>query len=678
MINAIKNYMLLPTTVTQFEQDYLQRMNRVAVGFFVAHLPVFVAIAYFNETGPLTATVLTSAILSGPLLAYRYWVSQRAISTIMGVTAMFMGGLLVHFGQGPVQIEMHFYFFVLIALLAVFANPMVVFAGAVTAALHHALLWLLLPASVFNYDAPFWVVAVHATFVVLESVAASFIARSFFDNVISLEKKVAARTAEVEIRNRDMRVILDSVQQGFFTIDIGGCISHERSRAVERLLGEIEGQTTLVEAIGRHDPKAAMWLEIGLDEVFAEIMPYEVTVDQLPSRFAVNEKTISIRYRPVRTGAELTALTIVLTDITSDVEREKLEATSKEMIGMIQRISSDRRGFLEFVQEAESLISDLRQESRDDLVMLLRRVHTLKGNASIFGLQSVADTCHVIEDYLNEHNESPPPEAWDAMFDSWETARNNLRQLVTDEAGGIHLSDESYNELLVAVLAGVDKEELINRVVDWRLEPTGNRLMRVAEQATGLAERLGKGAISVDVDGHDLRTEPEAWCGFWTSLVHVIRNAVDHGLETPDERIAAGKSEFGSLALTTTTSDEEFHVSVVDDGHGVRWGRIEQLAEQRGLACQTHEDLVEALFSDGLSTAEHVTQTSGRGVGMAAVKEACERMNGRISVQSTGGQGTTFKFSFPIETMAPETNDLLASHGVAQPRSATSPYAVVN
>jgi C4-dicarboxylate-specific signal transduction histidine kinase len=119
----------------------------------------------------------------------------------MGITAMFMGGILVHAGQGPVQIEMHFYFFVLLALLAVYANPLVIVVAALTVAAHHLVLWFVLPASVFNYEAPLWVVAVHALFVILEAVAACFIARNFFDNVVELEQRIQERTHKLQEAN---------------------------------------------------------------------------------------------------------------------------------------------------------------------------------------------------------------------------------------------------------------------------------------------------------------------------------------------------------------------------------------------------------------------------------------------------------------------------------------------
>src|SRR5882672_4176535 len=166
-MKKIFQFLVLPKQITDFERDYLARVNRVALIFFALHAPVFTLIAWLNGTRPGLAAVLTSAVLAGPVLAQSALKNPRAVSVVYGVTAMFMGGLLVHFGQGPVQIEMHFYFFALLAMLCMFANPMVNLAAAVTVALHHLIVWLIIPRSVFNYEAQWWVVLVHAAFVVL-------------------------------------------------------------------------------------------------------------------------------------------------------------------------------------------------------------------------------------------------------------------------------------------------------------------------------------------------------------------------------------------------------------------------------------------------------------------------------------------------------------------------------
>src|SRR5579871_130186 len=147
----MSKYLALPSEITAFERRFLGRLNRTALIFFYLHIPVLMAVAWAAGTGPMLALILSLIVLIGPTIAYRTVQNPRSISVVYGITAMFMGGLLVHFGQGPVQIEMHFYFFALVAMCAVFGNPLVIVAAAVTVALHHLVLWLVMPSSVFNY-----------------------------------------------------------------------------------------------------------------------------------------------------------------------------------------------------------------------------------------------------------------------------------------------------------------------------------------------------------------------------------------------------------------------------------------------------------------------------------------------------------------------------------------------
>ncbi len=371
---------------------------------------------------------------------------------------------------------MHFYFFVLLALLAVFANPMVIVAAATTAAVHHATLWLLLPSSVFNYDAPFWVVAVHAAFVVLESVAACFIARSFFDNVIGLEKIVSQRTAEIDHRNKDMRRVLDAVEQGFLTIDQQANMSDERSAAVERLLGSCPTNGNFISLVREHDAKAADWLEFGLEEVFAGIMPVETTIDQLPKRCSANGRTLQFEYSPVYEDEQLFSLAVVITDISAEVAREVLEAENREMLALIHGLAHDKTGFMEFFDEAENLVQSLQQDSRTDIVLAQRRVHTLKGNTSIYGLDYFARLCHSIEDYMVENNEPPGEELWCQLFKAWKSVRTKMRTLVGEETRGIVIGEQAFDSLIKDLLNDTPRAELARRLASYKLEPTSIRM----------------------------------------------------------------------------------------------------------------------------------------------------------------------------------------------------------
>lgn len=667
ILEKARLFLLLPREVSAFEQKYLNRINRVAFCFLLAHLPIFILIGWWNQTGVLLATGLTLATLCGPCASIFLGKNPRNTSIVLGVASMFMGGILTHIGQGPVQIEMHFYFFVLIALLAAFGNPMVVLAAAATVTLHHVALWAYLPASVFNYDAPFWVLAVHATFVVLESIAACFIARSFFNNVIELEKKVAARTEEVNRRNQEMKLVLDSVEQGFMTVGQNGEISLERSAAVELLLGEIEDGDTFFDVLTRHDRRCGEQMEIGFGEVFAEFLPTELTIDQLPKRIHVSGKTLAFSFTEVRVDGQLDSLAVVVSDITADVLRERLEVESREFMVIMDWQNKDKEGFLAFMQEGQALIEQL--ENRDELTIEVaqRRLHTLKGSSAIQGLKRIANTCHDIEDYISATGELPDHEQWDVLFEAWQSINTKVYQMMGEHGKNvIEISRDQHAQLFENALQGCNGELAI-QIASWGLEPTKVCLERIESQAQRLAQQLGRGHLKVQLGHNHLSLDSPTWSPLWSSLIHVVRNAIDHGIEPTEERIERHKPPYGQLTLTTEMAGSKFMIAISDDGRGIDWEKLTEKAYEQGLPAETREDLIAAIFSDGVSTADTVTHISGRGVGMASVREAVEQLEGRITIESEPRVGTTFRFVFPIRNMAPNLLDQLAEQNVKNP-----------
>jgi len=647
------NYLILPTAISEFEAAYLRRMNRIGFGFFALHVPVFALLAHFNGTGLGLAVVLTLAALFGPALAYATFHNPRHVSMMYGFTAMLMGGLLVHFGQGPVQIEMHFYFFALIAMLALYGNPAVVLVAAATVALHHLLLWLLLPRSVFNYEAPVWVVAVHAAFVVLESVATCFIARSFFDNVIGLEKIVQARTAELDHRNQDLRLLLDNVEQGFFTIDRRGVMSDEHSAVVERWLGSPEKGMTFADYLGRSSKHAAASFQLGWDEVIADILPLEVTIAQLPQRFALGGQHFRLAYRTLLGPMGLEKVLVVISDITADVEREQLELEQREVLTVFERLTQDKSGFLEFFAEAEEQVAAVTRDGVSDLAVLKRIIHTLKGNSLLFGLASIGDQCHAMETRLTEDAARPSEEQRASLLQRWERVRAKLKMLGGEGArAGLEVDEAEYQAILTAVERGETRDRLLRRITDLKLEPTAKRLSRIGEQAQGIAARLEKGPIELELRDNNLRLDASHWAPFWSAFVHVIRNAVDHGLEAPGDRKEAGKAPGGRLEITTRLDGDEFVIGLADDGRGVDWRGVAERARVAGVAHGSEAELQEALFCDGISTATHVSEFSGRGIGMGSVRAACAALGGTVRIDTRTGEGTLVEFRFPHTAMS--------------------------
>lgn len=275
------------------------------------------------------------------------------------------------------------------------------------------------------------------------------LARHFYVSTAQLEDRVAFRTLQVEHANREIRELMDSVEQGFLRVDCMGCIGSKYSKAVIGLLGDIPESKKFADLLARHHPATAEWFAMGLDDVFAGILPLELTLDQLPKQIESNSRYMSLQYVPVFESGELTHLVVVVSDITADVEREKLEVENREFLAIIDRVASDQVAFLEFFGEAETLINKLRDRPSEVNDDTQRDLHTLKGNAAVFGLVRVSKACHSIEDYIAENNEFPSSNLWTELFQAWSSTRGNLRRLMADTEVKVTLGDEEYSSVLL-------------------------------------------------------------------------------------------------------------------------------------------------------------------------------------------------------------------------------------
>ena len=381
-------------------------------------------------------------------------------------------------------------------------------------------------------------VLVHAAFVAVESVATCFIARSFFDNVIGLDLLVQARTAQLDQRNADMRLVMDHVQQGFLTIDRDMVMSSERSRMVGEWLGPSQ-ETRFADYLARRAPQVASAFSLAWEEVVADIMPLELTTAQLPSAFTLGASHFQLEYEPIVHDGQLHKMLIVISEVTAEFERERLEVEQRDVMRIVGRVSTDKAGVLEFFHEASGQASFL-LEAQGDAATQKRVLHTLKGNAMIFGVQFVARLCEQQETRINELGVLPSTDERVELSEQWTRLCKSLETLLGDrKRQGIEIDDAEYETILTAVLSGAPSNEIALRIQSWRLEPTLQRLVRIGEQARALAQRTGKGTVAIDIADDNLRLDSGQWAPFWSAFVHVVRNAVDHGLETESERAAA-------------------------------------------------------------------------------------------------------------------------------------------
>lgn len=477
---------------------------------------------------------------------------------------------------------------------------------------------------------------------------------------------VEGRERDIARRNHDMKLVLDNVGEGFLVVDSEGRIAREHSAILSRWFGMLTPGQLIGDYFSHVDANMAAMLAMGIEAIHEGFMPLEVLIEQLPKSITQADRRYACEYHPVMRGETVEQLVIVIADVTVEFERARAERSQRDLIAAVSHLIADRSGFIDFLHEAGGLIgrivyADAVDVDDVDKVAVMRDLHTLKGITAIFGISSVSEYCHTLEDQAKDLGDLPTQEARLVLGRMWEALRQQLAPFRGSSKAFIELSREEYNSLAMALQTRASHARLLAMLEHLSQEPVRPRLERLGEHAISLVKRLGKCDLKLDLDGTTLRLPHEPWSRLWPTLVHLVRNSVDHGLETTGERIAAGKSAAARLTLSAHQHNGIMTLVIADDGRGIDWERLRTKAATAGLRVETQEDLVAALFADGVSTRTEVSDTSGRGIGLAAVREVVTSLGGAIRVTSTLGVGTRFQIEIPNAVAAELASDHRAS-----------------
>ena len=335
-----------------------------------------------------------------------------------------------------------------------------------------------------------------------------------------------------------------------------------------------------------------------------------------------------------------------------------------------------------FLEEArESIKKLLREVDPEAITTALRAFHTLKGSSALLGFEKLQKLFHELEDIFRNMQKEEKV--------SYETLYRILR--VIDFLEGIkgEIDYENLNHVR-KILEGEEVEEkrkfekmrlskeflenLIMKlgIIEIRLQDgereealrelrlLKNQLIRILEEIQYIdlekvlkgfetmikvdAERQGK-KVEVILDVGGVRIEKEDANSLKNILVHLVRNAVAHGIESPEDRKRVGKREVGRITIKSWMEGDRIHVIVEDDGRGMDMKEIEKKMKELGIEGRPED----AIFSPGFTTSETADEVSGRGVGLYAVKEFVDQKGGEIFLTNKPGKGASFHFYFPIE-----------------------------
>jgi two-component system chemotaxis sensor kinase CheA len=498
----------------------------------------------------------------------------------------------------------------------------------------------------------------------------------------NLELMVSNRTAELHEANQLLAAILDSLGQGILVFDKKGKVLPFFSKICAAILETNPKAKAITDVL--HLPESeqtgfSQWC----DALFDELLPFEDMAALGPSIYAHSQgRNISLNYNPMRTDSgQLKAVVMVATDRTEEMRAKQEAEQERSFARMVVSIVRHRSQFRAFVSESRKIIARLRTslESTRDLPFeeIARDLHTVKGGAASFSLSDVAKLAHESEQTWIEFLK-PDVSARDMRLRQKLAAQildlqNKLEEFLNKNASwigksSIHLGRDV--EVPVATLfdwfgqleSSPALKKMRAQILDSYLqESVQESFLHIDSSLQDLAVRLGKEINPLVFENGGLLIVPETLGELFSTFIHVFRNALDHGLEMPEERVSLGKPKAGTIQMSfkrdvrqdaAGKSTSWLKIEIKDDGRGIDPQRIRgRLIELGRMTPQwqsaSDQDIIQAVFSDDFSTQVEVSDISGRGMGLPALKERAEKMGGHAFFTSEVGQGSRLIIEVP-------------------------------
>lgn len=507
--------------------------------------------------------------------------------------------------------------------------------------------------------------------------------------VATMYRRILITRRQLAEKSDRLAGLLNNSGQGFLSFGPDLMVEPEYSRECVKFFGEeMTGKSVAVllfpEDGGEQERFGANILRIvqTSDEFQRDIL-----LSLMPKELYLNNRYLDIAYRLLDGGR----LMLIITDITEQRRLEARVAEEQIRLRFIVAAATESADLFEVLDDYQNfrentlprLLAGPDEELANGLAEIYRQVHTFKGLFGQLEFIHLPRCLHQYESALNRLRRDLAKQQPDrailekeqALADqALELELSMLRETLGDSfftrRGHLSLTPEQTemlerlaDRLLKARGPAMDSEEtmeMLQLIKRLRYISFGTLLSGHAKTAGRLAEQLEKELAPVEVEDNGVRVPPEIYNAFTKSLIHLFRNAVDHGIEDPEERLDQGKDEESHLHCRTFLEDDLIIVEIDDDGRGLDLEAIRRKGVATGRFSQEQAAGVDdaslrlLIFEDDFSTNEEVSELSGRGVGLAAVRMETERLGGRIEVNSTRGQGTSFRFILPYLESSPQ------------------------
>jgi len=470
--------------------------------------------------------------------------------------------------------------------------------------------------------------------------------------------------------------ILRTVKDGLFLLDQKLTIGAAHSAALEslfqrrdfaglafeNLLKPIVSERTLSTALKF---VKILWAERTNEKLVKTINPLgevEVHIDGGNGKF--DTRYLQFEFHRVRVDGEITHVLVCVSDVTARVDlARELQTAQSQAQGQVDTLLGilhiDHGQLISFLNDSNTAMKTinavLREPTREEGVFrkkldtLFRQVHSVKGEAAALGLSSIESRAHAFEDDLKSLKEKPNLSGNDFLplvikLDDLLTHLQSVSDLVSRLS---HLQPGQH-DVVHTITAVIEEEKQRHQAA--KADPG------VATTLQHLAERVAReNNKEVTMQCRGLDAVPDDYRRAVKDIgVQAVRNAVVHGIESPDERLAAGKSPRGTVRLSfQDVGDAGYKLVIEDDGQGLSTERIKEAALKKGFITPERaltldtKQIFSLLFHSGFSTVETATKDAGRGVGMNVIADLTNKLGGRVSVATSNGKFTRLTLTLP-------------------------------
>ncbi|MBK7002635.1 MAG: Hpt domain-containing protein [Rhodoferax sp.] len=496
-----------------------------------------------------------------------------------------------------------------------------------------------------------------------------------------LEQLVAERTLELRRKTNDIQTMLQNMPQGVLTVLTGGIIHPEYSAYLETIFETkdiankpmmelVFANTNLgVDILSQVDAVAGAC--IGEDVMNFEFNSHLMVTEFDKTMQDGRKKSIEISWSPISNDEGICEKLMLCIRDVSELKVLEAEAGQQrrelEMIGQILSVNQEKfHQFIDssgqFIDENRAIIERTDFKDSEVITQLFRNMHTIKGNARTYGLLHLTNKVHETEQTYDNMRKNPDVD-WNkellleqlrqtyvAIQEYAKINEVKLGRKGPGRRGGVDkflMVQKDHVESMIGYLEHVDSHnhsamQEVFRRVRGALRQIGTDkisdiLAGVLDSLPSLAKELSKEAPVVSILDNGIRIKTQISDLLKNVFMHLLRNSMDHGIETADKRLAKGKEATGHIELELALRDGELWFRLRDDGRGLAVDMIRRKAIENGLITQDQgfspEQTAQLIFASGFSTAEKVTEVSGRGVGMDAVKGFVQREGGSIELR---------------------------------------------